>query len=112
MDLALPSRLVAPYADRLVGFDFPDLPADRRRATVGFVVHRVDTLPSFAHLGVIALGALFRVLIALPGGFALSRAVVGLPLPFVPEYPRLIRSLAVAFIWERWPHTTPTGLAA
>lgn len=32
-----------------------------------------------------------------------------LPLPLVAEYPRLVRSLSFAYIWEHWPHTSPTG---
>jgi hypothetical protein len=32
-----------------------------------------------------------------------------LPLPFVGEYPRLMRSLGFAYVWEHWPTTTPTG---
>jgi hypothetical protein len=46
---------------------------------------------------------------ALPGGWPLATIVMRLPLPFIGEYPRLSRSLAVAYIWEHWPHTTPTG---
>jgi hypothetical protein len=38
--------------------------------------------------------------------------VIGLPLPLLSEYPRLIRSLGFTFIWESWPDTTVDGDAA
>ena len=38
--------------------------------------------------------------------------VTAKPLPFLAEYPRLVRSLGYAFIWETWPDTQPTGAAA
>ena len=41
-----------------------------------------------------------------PGSIAVSTRI---PLPFVSEYPRLIRSLAFAYVWERWPDTKPDG---
>jgi hypothetical protein len=103
------ARLVAPYAERLVGADFPALPADRRRLTVAFVTRRVAVIPSFAAVGVAALAVVFRTVLLVPFGWQLTRAVTALPVPFVPEYPRLVRSLAVAYIWETWPDTAPDG---
>ena len=41
--------------------------------------------------------------------FALISVVAAKPLPLLAEYPRLIRSLAYAFVWETWPDTTSTG---
>lgn len=107
---ALP--VVGPFADRLLMADLPDLPADRRREVVGFVARRVDTLPSFTRFGVLLLGTVFRPLVSLPGGWALSNVLFRLPLPFVGEYPRLMRSLGFAYVWEHWPTTTPTGAPA
>jgi len=104
---ALP--VVATFAERLLALDLPDLPSSSRRAAVAFVGHRVDTLPSFTRFGVLLLGSVFRALLALPGGWSLARLVMRLPLPLVAEYPRLIRSLSFAYIWEHWPHTSPTG---
>jgi hypothetical protein len=107
---ALP--VVGPFADRLLASDLPDLPAERRREAVGFIAHRVDTLPSFTRFGVLAIGTMFRTLGIVPGGWTLSRLILRLPLPLVSEYPRLLRSLAFAYVWEHWPDTGPTGVAA
>lgn len=102
---------VAPFARRLLSDDLPDLADDRLEAAVAFVERRVATLPSVMLLGVTALAVLFRLILALPGGWTLARGLLALPLPFVPEYPRLVRSLAYAYVWETWPTTSPTGAA-
>lgn len=103
------SRTVAPFADRLLAADLPRLPADRRDDVVRFIVHRVETLPSFTRFGVMAIGTAIRGLLALPSGWTLVRTVTALPIPFVTEYPRLVRSLGFAYIWEHWPDTRPDG---
>jgi hypothetical protein len=104
---ALP--VVGAFAERLLAADLPDLSASRRREVVAFVARRVDSMPSFTRFGVLAIGSVFRVLMALPAGWTIAKALMALPLPFVGEYPRLTRSLAVAYVWEHWPDTTPTG---
>lgn len=104
---ALP--IVGGFAHRLLAEDLPDLPTERRTEVVGFVARRVDGLPSFTRFGVLLIGIVFRGLLALPGGWPAGRAVLKLPLPLVAEYPRLVRSLAYAYVWETWPATTPTG---
>jgi hypothetical protein len=104
--------IVGPFADRLLASDFPDLAPQRRTEVVSFIAARVEIMPSFTRFGVLALGTLFRAIMALPGGWPLATIVMRLPLPFIGEYPRLSRSLAVAYIWEHWPHTTPTGAEA
>ncbi len=101
--------VVGTFAERLLVADLPDLTAERRREVVAFIAHRVDTLPSFTRFGVLAIGSVFRVLLALPAGWTLATLLMKLPLPFVGEYPRLMRSLGFAYIWEHWPTTTPTG---
>ena len=106
---ALP--VVGSFAERLLAADLLDLLAARRTEVVGFIAHRVDHLPSFTRFGVLLLGFFFRGLLAVPGGWAVSTAVMKLPLPLVAEYPRLIRSLGFAYVWEHWPSTTPTGAA-
>ena len=107
---ALP--VVGGFADRLLAEDLPDLPHQRRAEVVGFVARRVDGLPSFTRFGVLLIGVVFRALLAVPGGWGLGRVVLRLPLPFVAEYPRLVRSLGYAYVREHWPSTTPTGGAA
>jgi hypothetical protein len=104
---ALP--VVGPFAERLLIDDLPRLATDRRREVVAFVAHRVDTLPSFTRFGVLVIGSVFRVLVSFPGGWGVAKALMRLPLPFVAEYPRLIRSLSFAYVWEHWPATTPAG---
>lgn len=107
---ALP--VVGSFAERLLAADLPDLPAARRREVVGFIAHRVDALPSFTRFGVLLLGYVFRTLVAVPGGWAATRVLITLPVPLVAEYPRLVRSLGFAYVWEHWPATTPSGATA
>ncbi|MFZ4718072.1 MAG: hypothetical protein ACOYMR_01520 [Ilumatobacteraceae bacterium] len=107
---ALP--VIGNFAHRLLAVDLPDLPAERRREVVAFIAHRIDTMPSFTRFGVLTIGTVFRVLLALPGGWGLARVLMRLPLPFVGEYPRLTRSLGFAYVWEHWPTTSPTGAPA
>ena len=104
---ALP--VLGSFAERLLAADLPDLPAAKRTEAVAFIAHRVEGLPSFTRFGVYLLGYVFRTLTALPGGWGLAKMIMKLPLPLVAEYPRLIRSLAFAYVWEHWPATTPTG---
>ena len=103
--------VVGSFAERLLAQDLPDLGAAQRRAAIGFVAHRVEGLPSFTRFGVLVLGSIFRGLLAVPGGWAVARILIKLPLPLVAEYPRLVRSLAFAYIWEHWPDTSPVGAA-
>lgn len=105
-------RTVGPFAELLLAHDLPGLPAARRSAVVDFIAHRVDTLPSFTRFGVLVIGTVVRALLALPAGWPIARFITGLPLPFVAEYPRLVRSLGFAFIWENWPDTHPDGTPA
>lgn len=104
---ALP--IVGPFAHRLLAADLPALPSDRRDEVVRFIGQRVDIMPSFTRFGVLVLGVLFRTLLALPAGWGVARMVMRLPVPFVGEYPRLVRSLSVAYVWEHWPRTGPDG---
>ncbi|MEO5899498.1 MAG: hypothetical protein ABIR68_05115 [Ilumatobacteraceae bacterium] len=102
------SSLVAPFAERLLAADVPGLAADERAEVVAFVGRRVDSLPGFIRFGVTAIGGFYATLLLLPGGWRLAQALAARPLPLLGEYPRLVRSLGYAYIWERWPQT-PTG---
>lgn len=104
---ALP--VVGSFAEQLLVLDLPDLPRARRTEAVAFIAHRVEGLPSFTRFGVVVLGSVFRMLLAVPGGWGVAKVLIKLPLPLVAEYPRLVRSLAFAYVWEHWPDTTPTG---
>ncbi len=101
--------VVGSFAERLLAVDLPDLAPAKRREVIGFIAHRIDSLPSFTRFGVLLLGFIFRGLVAVPGGWGVARILIKLPLPLVAEYPRLIRSLGFAYVWEHWPDTTPTG---
>ncbi len=102
------SPLVAPFADRLLAADVPALGMHERAEVVAFIGRRVDGLPGFIRLGVTLIGAIYRVLLLVPGGRRIVDALSDRPLPLLGEYPRLVRSLGYAYIWERWPQT-PTG---
>jgi hypothetical protein len=102
-------RIVGPFADLLLTADLPLLPADRRVQVVRFVQRRSRSMPSFTRFGVTVIGLFYRVLIAIPGGRPAARLLMSKPLPLLGEYPRLVRSLGYAYIWERWPDTLPTG---
>ena len=105
-------RIVGDVADRLLAADLPHLPAERRAEVVRFVARRVDTMPGLTRLGVLAIGIVLRTLLAAPRGWSLVRTVMAIPLPLVGEFPRLVRSLGFAYVWETWPGTSPTGAPA
>ena len=104
-----PDRLVAGFCDRLVAHDLPDLPPDRRAATVEFTRRRVAGLPTPMAIGV----AIVAVVVGAAGRVAGTDRVAGFltrhPLPLAGEYLRLLRSLAFAYVWDTWPATTVTG---
>ena len=102
-------RIVGPFADLLLAGDLPMLPGERRVEVVRFVEQRVAVVPSLTRFGIAAIGLLFRGLIAVPGGRRAARRVAARSLPLLGEYPRLIRSLGYAYIWEHWPDTHPDG---
>jgi hypothetical protein len=103
------ARIVGPFADMLLAGDLADLASDRRAEVVRFVERRAVSVPSFTRFGVTVIGLLYRMLMAAPAGDRIVRALAGRQLPILGEYPRLIRSLGYAYIWDRWPDTTPTG---
>ncbi len=70
---------------------------------------RVIVVPSFTRFGVTVIGLLYRALIAVPGGRRAAAVVASRPVPVLGEYPRLIRSLGYAYVWEHWPDTRPSG---
>lgn len=101
--------IVGPFADLLLAKDLPQLSPQRRAEVVKFVQRRVRTVPSFTRFGVTVIGLFYRFLIAAPLGTSVAGFVVARSLPVLGEYPRLIRSLGYAYVWEHWPDTTPLG---
>ncbi|MEP7202164.1 MAG: hypothetical protein ABI894_06115 [Ilumatobacteraceae bacterium] len=102
-------RIVGPFAELLLAEDLPLLPTGRRTEVVQFVQRKAAGIPSFTRFGVTVIGLFYRALVAVPGGWMVARILMSRPLPILGEYPRLIRSLSYAYIWERWPDTLPTG---
>jgi hypothetical protein len=102
-------RIVGPFAEMVLAADLPLLPSERRTEVVQFVQRRAATVPSFTRFGVTVIGLFFAALVAVPGGRAVARLLMSKPLPVLGEYPKLIRSLGYAYIWQRWPDTLPTG---
>lgn len=102
-------RTVSRFADGLLGSDLPRLTEPRRRETVDFIGRRVQMLPSITRFGVLFIGAAVEMLGCLVGHGRARRLVVRLPLPLLAEYPRLVRSLGFAYVWETWPDTAVDG---
>ena len=108
-DTSTLSTPVARFADALLSDDLPGLAEDRRLETIAFIERRVAVLPSFTRFGVIVIGAVIGVLSSVIGPSRLIGFVTSKPIPLVSEYPRLVRSLGYAFIWETWPATQTDG---
>jgi hypothetical protein len=102
-------RIVGPCAEVLLAADLPELSSDRRAEVVDFVARRTLTVPSFTRFGITVIGLLFRGILALPGGRRAVPFIASRSLPVLGEYPRLIRSLGYAYVWEHWPDTLATG---
>lgn len=102
-------RIVGPFAELLLEADLPELSRQRRAEVVQFVQRRARAVPSFTRFGITMIGLFYRALIAVPGGPAVARFLMSRSLPVLGEYPRLIRSLGYAYVWEHWPDTSPSG---
>jgi hypothetical protein len=101
--------IVGPFAHLLLAADLPQLPDERRTEVVGFVRRRAEAVPSFTRFGIMVIAVIYRAMMVVPGGRVLARFVAARPVPVLGEYPRLIRSLAYAYVWEHWPETLPSG---
>lgn len=105
-------RTVARFADGLLETDLPLLNDERRCAAVDFIGRRVRVLPSITRFGVLVIAAVVDLVGMIIGHGRVRRFVTRVPLPLLAEYPRLVRSLGYAYIWETWPDTTVDGAAA
>ncbi len=99
----------AAFADDLIERELPELAHERRTATVQFVCRRVRALPSPLLIGVTLLAVGVGVGRRLFGPARVTTFLQRTRLPFVGELARLVRSLGVAFVWETWPDTEPSG---
>lgn len=100
------------FADDVISRELPDLPIDRRAATVAFVCRRAHEVPTPLRIGVTVLALAAGLARRLLGADRTTAFLQRTSLPFVGELARMVRSLGFAFIWETWPATTPTGAAA
>lgn len=99
-------------AHDLILADLPDLPPERRATAVGFCCDRVAGLPSPLLAGMTALVALVGAAARIAGRERVHARLATTSLPVVADLPRLVRSLAVAHVWEQWPGTSATGAPA
>ncbi len=100
---------VARFADGLLTNELPLLSDDRRREVIDFIGRRVQVLPSLTRFGVLMIGRFVDVTGMIVGHATMRRFVTKLPIPLLAEYPRLVRSLGFAYVWETWPDTTVDG---
>lgn len=100
------------FADSLLAAELPDLPQDRRNDTVAFVCRRAREVPAPLRLGVATLSFAAGVAQRTVGVDRTTAFLQATTLPFVGELARMVRSLGLAFVWETWPATSPTGAPA
>ena len=109
---AVPTTVVGRFADGLLAEDLPSLRPERRLDAVAFIERRVVVLPSITRFGVRLIGRTVHAVGAVVGHDRTRSLVLRLPLPLVSEYPRLVRSLGYAYVWETWPDTAVDGADA
>ena len=97
------------FAAALLSSDLPGLPGNHLEQTVKFIERRVIDLPSITRLGVRVIGRAVDVSGAVFGRQRTLAVVTARPLPLLADYPRLVRSLGYAYIWETWPSTQADG---
>jgi hypothetical protein len=104
-----PDGSLGRFAARVLADELPDLADDRRRTTVAFVCRRASQTPGPLRLGVTSLALGTDLAGRAIGDERVVTFMRATRLPLVGELARMVRSLAVAFVWETWPATSPTG---
>lgn len=102
------SAVVAPTCEAVIRHDLPGLDEPRQREVVDFVCRRLSTLPVHMRWGVAVIATVVDVWRRSAGSPRLI-SLSNRPLPLIGEYFRLLRSLSIAYIWEKWPDTQPDG---
>jgi len=97
------------FADALLSAELPDLPTDRRQASVEFVCRRARVVPTPLRAGLTVLAFATSLAQRLLGLERTTTFLRHTRLPLVGELSRMVRSLAFAYVWETWPATNPTG---
>jgi hypothetical protein len=100
------------FADRLLTIELPDLPRAARADAVAFVCRRANQMPSPLRIGLVLVCTGVALAQRVAGIDRTTRFLQGSRLPLLGELPRMVRSLAFAFIWETWPDTAPSGVPA
>ncbi|MEM9041816.1 MAG: hypothetical protein AAGD33_18145 [Actinomycetota bacterium] len=106
------STAVGRFADVLLADDLPSLPADRRADTVALIERRIERLPSVTRFGVRIISFGVDAVARVAGADRARRLATGVELPLLAEYPRLVRSLGYAHVWETWPDSAVDGAPA
>jgi len=109
--MSVVALVVGRFAGAVLRADLPELPEERLAETIVFVVRRVRGMPSPMRLGVGAVAAVVGGLGAVVGDGRVAAVLRRFPLPLTGEYVRLVRSLAYAYVWDRWPTTSAAGAA-
>ena len=104
-----PAGPVAAFCDGLVIHDLPDLPEHRRAEVVAFAGRRIAAMPGPMRIGVGLVSVAVDGCARLVGRRRLTSFLARQPVPVAGEYVRLVRSLVVARVWDKWPDTAPTG---
>lgn len=111
----MPTRPLSPdgpfgrFADHLLRVELPELPGDRRDATVTFTCRRAQEVPTPLRVGIVALTLGVGLAGRVVGDERLGSWLRRTQLPFVAELARMIRSLGFTYVWETWPSTSPLG---
>ena len=106
---ALVIRSIETFARFLGERELPGLSPGKRDEIVAFVVARCLGLPSITRFGVAGISLGFGGLFHLPRGRWVLGWLCDHPLPLLGEYPRLIRSLTFAYVFETWPESHANG---
>jgi hypothetical protein len=100
------------FADRLLTIELPDLPHPAHADAVAFVCRRANQMPSPLRIGLVLVCTGVALGQRVAGIDRTTRFLEGSQLPLLGELPRMVRSLAFAYIWETWPDTSPSGVPA
>ncbi len=103
------TRSIDTFSRFLAGRELPGLDSAHHDPVVAFVQMRCAGLASITRFGVAVIAAIFGLLMSLPGGRRVVAWLCDHPLPILGEYPRLIRSLTFAYVFETWPSAQADG---
>jgi hypothetical protein len=103
------ARMVEEFAAHLLGVDLPRLPADRRGEAAAFTRRRIAAMPTPLRTAVTPVVVVVHGAARPLGAARVARLLARRPVPVLDDYVRLVRSLAYAYVWDRWPETAADG---